>query len=109
MTDLLSDLLRAVRFRGAIFYYTEGTSPWVAETPAAAAIAPAILPGSEHMIPFHGIVKGSCWGAIAGEEGIRVAQGDLILFPQGDPHVMSSAPGLRDPGAGCPSPLGLSP
>jgi AraC-like DNA-binding protein len=99
MTDVLSDLLRAVRFRGAIFYYTEGSSPWVAETPTAAEIAAAILPGSEHMIPFHGIVKGSCWGAIAGAEGIRLAQGDLILFPQGDPHVMSSAPGLRDPSA----------
>ena len=89
MTDVLSDLLRAVRFRGAIFYYTEGTSPWVAETPAAAAIAPAILPGSEHMIPFHGIVKGACWAGIVGQESFRLAQGD--------PHVMSSAPGLRDP------------
>jgi AraC-like DNA-binding protein len=99
MTDVLSDLLRAVRFRGAIFYDTEGVAPWVAETPASAAIAPAILPGSEHMIPFHGVVKGSCWGAIAGCESVRLSQGDLILFPQGDRPVMSSAPGLRDPSA----------
>jgi len=99
MTDVLSDLLRAVRFRGAIFYYTEGIAPWVAETPAAAAIAPAILPGSEHMIPFHGLVKGSCWVALAGGESVRMSEGDLILFPQGDAHVMSSAPGLRDPDA----------
>lgn len=95
--DTLSDLLRAVRFRGALFYYIEGASPWVAEAPPACEIIPAILPGAEHMIEFHGVVKGSCWAAIAGESPIRLHEGDVILFPQGDPHVMSSAPGMRAP------------
>ncbi len=95
--DTLSDVLRAVRLRGAVFYYVEGASPWVAEAPAAAEIIPAILPGVEHMIEFHGIVEGSCWAAIAGEPPIRLEAGDLVLFPQGDAHVMSSAPGLRAP------------
>jgi AraC-like DNA-binding protein len=93
--DTLSDLLRAVRFRGALFYYIEGLSPWVAEAPPAREIIPAILPGVEHMIEFHGIVKGSCWGALVGEPPLRLDEGDVILFPQGDGHVMSSAPGLR--------------
>lgn len=93
--DILSDLLRAVRFRGALFYYIEGASPWVAEAPAACDIIPAIMPGVEHMIEFHGIVKGSCWAAIVGESPIRLNEGDIILFPQGDSHVMSSAPGMR--------------
>jgi AraC-like DNA-binding protein len=97
--DTLSDLLRAVRFRGAIFYYVEGSAPWVAETPHAREIIPAIMPGAEHMIEFHGIVKGSCWGGIVGESAIRLEAGDVILFPQGDPHVMSSAPGMRAPRA----------
>jgi AraC-like DNA-binding protein len=95
--DTLSDLLRAVRLRGAVFYYIEGASPWVAEAPAAREIIPAIMPGAEHMIEFHGILEGSCWGAIAGESPIRLETGDVILFPQGDAHVMSSAPGLRAP------------
>ena len=95
--DTLSDLLRAVRFRGALFYYIDGASPWVAETPAACDIIPAILPGAEHMIEFHGVVQGSCWAAIVGESPIRLHEGDVILFPQGDPHVMSSAPGMRAP------------
>lgn len=95
--DTLSDLLRAVRFRGALFYYIDGASPWVAEAPPARDIIPAILPGAEHMIEFHGIVKGSCWAAITGESPLRLEEGDVVLFPQGDPHVMSSAPGLRAP------------
>lgn len=95
--DTLSEVLRAVRLRGAVFYYIDGSSPWVAEAPAAPEIIPAIMPGAEHMIEFHGVVEGSCWAACAGESPMRVETGDVILFPQGDAHVMSSAPGMRAP------------
>jgi AraC-like DNA-binding protein len=93
--DVLSDLLRAVRLRGALFYYIEGAEPWVAEVPAAREIIPAIMPGAEHMIEFHGVARGACWAALVGEPPVRLEAGDVILFPQGGPHVMSSAPGLR--------------
>jgi AraC-like DNA-binding protein len=93
--DTLSDVLRAVRLRGAIFFHIEGSSPWAAEAPPAHEIIPAVMPGAEHMIEFHGVVKGSCWGAVAGEPPVRLEAGDVILFPQGDAHVMSSAPGVR--------------
>lgn len=95
--DTLSDLLRAVRFRGALFYFVEGASPWVAEAPPAREIIPAILPGCEHMIEFHCVVRGACWAAIVGEQPLRLQEGDVVLFPQGDAHVMSSAPGMRAP------------
>jgi AraC-like DNA-binding protein len=95
--DALSDLIRAVRLRGALFYYIEGADPWVAEVPATREIIPAIMPGAEHMIEFHGVARGSCWGAILGEPPVRLEEGDIILFPQGDPHVISSAPGMRAP------------
>lgn len=93
--DTLSDLLRAVRFRGALFYYIHGAPPWVAEAPSSREIIPAIMPGVEHMIEFHGVVRGSCWAAMVGESPVRLESGDLVLFPQGDAHVVSSAPGMR--------------
>lgn len=93
--DTLSDLLRAVRLRGAVFYYIDGVSPWVAEAPAAQEILPGIMPGAGHLMEFHAVASGSCWAALRGENPVRVEAGDIILFPQGDPHVMSSAPGLR--------------
>jgi AraC-like DNA-binding protein len=95
--DTLSDVLRAVRLRGAVFYYIDGTSPWVAEAPPAQEIIPGIMPGVEHLIEFHAVVRGSCWAAIVGEKPVRLAERDVILFPQGDAHVMSSAPGMRTP------------
>src|SRR5262245_48234679 len=92
--DTLSDLLRAVRLRGALFFYVEGAHPWVAETPNQREVIPAILPGVDHMMEFHGVASGSCWAAIAGETPVRLEEGDLVIFPQGDAHVMSSTPGL---------------
>jgi AraC-like DNA-binding protein len=93
--DTLSDLLRAVRLRGAVFFYVEAADPWVAETPPAQTIIPAILPGVDHMMEFHVVARGACWAAVLGQEPIRLEEGDVVIFPQGDHHVMSSAPGLR--------------
>lgn len=94
-TDTLSNLLRAIRLRGAIFYHIEGVAPWVAEAPRSSEIIPAILPGVEHLMEFHGVARGACWAGIVGEDPIRLDVGDLVIFPQGDAHVISSSPGLR--------------
>jgi AraC-like DNA-binding protein len=93
----LSDVLRAVRLRGAVFYYIDGSSPWVAEAPRAQELIPSIMPTAEHLIEFHGVVDGSCWGGVVGEPALRLETRDVILFPQGDAHVISSAPGMRAP------------
>ena len=94
-TDTLSELLRAVRLRGAIFYYVDGIAPWVAEAPAARDIVAAILPSAEHMIEYHVVTQGRCYGTLVGGPTVELHEGDVIMFPQGDAHVMSSAPGMR--------------
>jgi AraC-like DNA-binding protein len=96
-SDVLSEVLRALRLRGAVFYSVHATSPWVAETPAATELAPYVMPGAEHVIEYHVVVSGKCWGGLIGEPGIELEAGDIIVFPQGDSHVMSSASGARGP------------
>lgn len=93
--DALSEVLRAVRLRGAIFFHVQGMAPWAAETPPSREIVDKVLPGAEHMLEFHAVIGGSCWAAIVGQPPVRLDEGDLILFPQGDAHVVSSAPGVR--------------
>ena len=100
--DTLSDVLRTVRLRGALFYYVRGTRDWAAEAPRSRVIAGEVMPDSEHVMEYHVVIRGSCWGAIVGEQPVRMEAGDVILFPQGDAHVMSSAPGLRAPRGGGP-------
>ena len=94
-TDVLSEVLRAVRLNGAVFFTIEAAPPWVAEAPAAGQVAQQVLPGSEHVIEYHVVTRGSCYGTLHGGEPVPLATGDVIVFPHGDAHVMSSQPGLR--------------
>ncbi|MCK0507685.1 AraC family transcriptional regulator [Aromatoleum anaerobium] len=93
--DTLSDLLRAVRLRGAVFYYVSCWEDWAAEAPPAREIAAAVLPGAEHVMEFHMVAKGAGWAAVSGFAPVRLGVGDIVMFPHGDAHVMSSAPGVE--------------
>jgi AraC-like DNA-binding protein len=89
--DPLSDVLRAVRLNGAFFYLVEAAAPWTHSAVAARELVPRVLPEAEHLISYHILLSGTCWGGIAGEPQVRMRPGDVIVFPHGDPHVMSSA------------------
>ena len=93
--DTLSDVLRTVRLRGAVFFYVSGGREWAAESPAAKDIASAVMPGAEHVMEYHVVIAGDCWAGIVGQPPVRLSAGDIVLFAQGDSHVISSAPGMR--------------
>jgi len=95
--DVLSDVLKAVRLTGAIFFERHLHAPWVGESPPSAAIASMVMPYAEHVISFHAILSGSCWAGLAGspDSGRRFNAGDIVIYPMGDANVLSSAPGMR--------------
>ncbi len=93
--DPLSDLLRVVRLDGAYFYAVRAAGPWSVEALPARDLSPRILPAAEHLISYHILTEGHCYGGLAGEEQVELVAGDVIVFPQGDRHVMSSGRGVR--------------
>jgi len=93
-SDTLSDLLRTVRLTGAVFFDIDAAAPWAAMQPPGPTIAGSVLPGVQHLIPYHAITSGSCFCTVVGEDPIRLEAGDVVAFPHGDAHVMSSAPGI---------------
>ncbi len=95
--DVLSDVLRAVRMTGAIYFDIDASSPWIGESPGTEEIAAAVMPGAEHIISFHAVMSGSCWAAIGDGSlpPVRVEAGDVVVFPTGAPNVLSSSPGQR--------------
>ena len=103
-TDALSDVLSAVHLSGSVFFDVTAKSPWVAEAPPAAQIAHEVTPGAQHAIEYHVVTRGSCWISLVGDAGfepVRLEEGDIAVIPHGDPHVVSSAPGMRaDPDLG---------
>ena len=97
-TDALSEVLSAVHLTGSVFFDVTAKSPWVAEAPPAAQIAHQVTPGAQHVMEYHVVTRGSCWISLVGDaefEPVRLAEGDIAVIPHGDPHVVSSAPGMR--------------
>src|SRR3974377_1986683 len=97
-TDALSDVLSSVHLSGSFFFDVTAKAPWVAEAPPAAQIAHEVTPGAQHAIEYHVVTRGSCWISLVGDVGfetVRLGGGDIAVIPHGDPHVVSSAPGMR--------------
>jgi AraC-like DNA-binding protein len=93
--DVLSDVLRAVRLTGAVFFDVAATGAWVAEAPPGESIVGTIFPGAGHLISYHVITEGHCWASVVGEAPIELSTGDIFVLPHSHAHVMSSAPGMR--------------
>jgi AraC-like DNA-binding protein len=93
-TDVLSDVLRAVHLTGAVYFEFNVSAPWAFEAPPSREIAAQVMPGAERVIEYHLIAQGHGWGNVVGESPIRLEAGDLLVFPQGDAHVLSSTPEL---------------
>jgi AraC-like DNA-binding protein len=97
-TDVLSDVLSAIRLTGAVFYDVSARSPWVAEAPPTQRIGNLVMPGAQHTIEYHVVTRGSCWISIVDRgdfEPVELREGDIAVMPQGDPHALSSHPGMR--------------
>ena len=93
--DPLSDLLRVVRLDGAFFFSVEAAEPWSIETRAATELSPRLMPAGDHVISYHIVTEGRCYGGLIGEEPVELVAGDVIVFPHGDAHLMSSGRNLQ--------------
>ena len=69
--DALSDVFRAVRLTGAVFFNLDVRDPWVAEAPRRQGLHPATsCPAAQHLIEYHIVSKGSCWGGLLDAEQV---------------------------------------
>lgn len=102
-TDILSDVLQTVRLSGAIFFDVQTSTPWVAVAPPSSEIAEKVMPGAQHVIEYHVVISGSGWSGLNDDPQslVEFGPGSILVFPQGDSHMMSSDPRLRaDPDFG---------
>ena len=93
--DTLSDVLRTVRLRSSLFYDVSCAGKWMADAPGSGDVAAMVMPEVDQVIDFHVVTRGECWIAVQGEPPLRLRTGDIVILPQGDAHVVSSAPGMR--------------
>ncbi|MFN8061552.1 MAG: AraC family transcriptional regulator [Vicinamibacterales bacterium] len=95
--DAFSEILSGVRLRGAIFFTAEFSAPWGFTTPASKAMAEKVAPGAAHLVLYHLVVDGSAVVQMDDGQSVALTSGDIVIFPHGDPHHMSSGKGGRPP------------
>lgn len=92
--DVLSDVLRVVRLTSAVFFTAKLSSPWSVESPPPNQLARSLSLRAESIALFHVLVEGQCWVHVEGHAPVKIAAPDVIIFPHGDAHVMSSRVGV---------------
>ena len=95
--DALSDMLNAIRLTGAVFLELEMHENWSYLTAPTRAIADVLMPEADHIIPYHLVLSGECYARLPEGEPIKVAAGELVMFPAGDRHILATGndAGLR--------------
>ena len=82
MSDALTDILRSVSMTGSVFSRAALSAPFGVES------------GSMPTGIFHAVVRGQPWAQVADVgEPIELEPGDIVMFPFGDNHLITDAPG----------------
>jgi AraC-like DNA-binding protein len=90
--DALSELLRAVKLSGAMFYKSRCTAPWCLEAPPSREFLAYVPAKATHIIEFHHISEGTAYVRVGGETTPLTA-GDIVMMPHGDAHRMGNGVG----------------
>ncbi len=91
--DVLSEVLRAVKLDGALFYNAEFSAPWAARSIDAHTVNSSLSPNSQHVIIFHLLTEGRGYAHVEGDDRpIPLNAGDILIVPHGDAHILGNGP-----------------
>src|SRR5215470_443930 len=88
--DVLSEVLRAVKLEGAIFFNGEFSAPWCFRSSATPEVRKTLAPAGGHLIIFHYLTEGTAFAGLAEGPREKLAAGDIVIFPQGDVHFLGN-------------------
>lgn len=83
--DVLSDVLKTLRFCSCLYFTTDFRPPWGVSFPSFSTV-----------VRFHLVVNGSIWINVGNESTSQLLEaGDLVLVPHGVQHTLTDAPDRR--------------
>jgi len=88
--DPFSQILSGVQLNGAVFFRAEFSAPWGVSTSAAKAMAATAGVGAEHLVLYHLVIEGRAFIELIDGQRTELSPGDIVVFPNGDPHHMGS-------------------
>ncbi|QOY91805.1 AraC family transcriptional regulator [Paludibaculum fermentans] len=89
--DAFSDILSGVKLNGAFYFNAEFSAPWGVNTPASQHLTAMLSPGSPHLVIYHLVLEGGAFAHMDGST-LPLVPGDVVVFPHGHPHVLTSEP-----------------
>lgn len=92
--DILSDVLRTIRLKGALFLNAEFGEPWCVNAPRGADFAPVLCPGAPSLAILHIVLEGRCRIRLADGTELALRAGDAAVLPNGDAHLIGSGIGF---------------
>ncbi|HTM17232.1 MAG TPA: AraC family transcriptional regulator [Terracidiphilus sp.] len=95
--DALSEILASVKLNGAIFFTAEFSAPWGMSVPTSDVTASAVAPGAEHLVVYHLVLDGGARIELTEGPTLELSPGDIVVFPLGDAHRMSSGADAKLP------------
>jgi AraC-like DNA-binding protein len=94
--DVLSEVLRAVKLEGALFFNGEFSAPWCLNSGPANAAASYLAPGEgQHLILFHFLTEGRAYAKLADGQREELTAGDIVVVPHGDAHLLGNGPNTK--------------
>jgi AraC-like DNA-binding protein len=95
--DAFSEILSQVKLSGAVFFTAQFSAPWGYSAPPSKVMAQMIAPGAAHLVTYHLITEGRAVVETADGPSVRLEPGDVVIFPHGDAHELSSGEGVVRP------------
>src|SRR5215471_19957229 len=96
--DAFSEILSGIKLNGAVFFNAEFSAPWGFSVPPSKemSVADVLAPGAAHFVLYHLVVDGGALVEMADGKTLELKSGDVVIFPNGDAHHMSSK-GMKPP------------
>ena len=88
--DAFSEILSGVKLNGAVFFSAEFSAPWGYSTPPTNVMVATHAPGAEHLVLYHLVIEGGAFIELMDGRSMALSAGDIVIFPHGDPHHMTS-------------------
>lgn len=95
--DAFSEILSGVKLNGAVFFTAEFSAPWGFTTPASKVMTEKVAPGAAHLVLYHLLIDGGGYVEMEDGQSVALSPGDVVIFPHGDPHHMSSGRSVKPP------------
>lgn len=100
--ETFQDMLRGMRLTGGVFLEAECTAPWCVTSQVTPEDCAPFARVPRQIISYHYVTAGQMLLKVSGAAPVTVTQGEIVVLPRNDPHVIGSTLSIPPADAGHP-------